>query len=134
MLRLVYLFVCLMLASGAVSAQQVTGLLIDQAQNAQGEQANPGTSSSNASSADAPALSINPLLVRRVLNVYVTGLPAGNYTMGIRRADGTLITQWTGVLTGTNLVIDIEKVETGILTFFLQWSGGELSGTFRHLP
>ncbi len=77
-------------------------------------------------------MSIFPTVTKRYLNVRIEGLPSGAYVMGLRRQDGSLINQWTGIFNaGNTLVIDIEKVETGILTFFLQFDGGELSGTFR---
>ncbi len=80
-----------------------------------------------------PGLDVFPAVVKRYLNVRVSGISSGPYIMGLRRQDGTLIQQWVGlVVTESSFVIDIEKVETGVLTYFIELEGGPISATFLH--
>ena len=55
--------------------------------------------------------------------------------MGFRRPDGSLVQAWEAmVISETTFVIDIEKVETGVLTFFIQVGVQELTASFYHIP
>ena len=93
------------------------------------------TGSTSGTVSAEPHMEVFPTSARRTLNVRLTGVPSGSYSMGFRRMDGSLIDAWESfVLTESTFVIDIEKVETGVLTFFIQDGDQELSASFYHIP
>jgi len=97
-----------------------------------------GTGSTGSSSGTTHAESsveVFPTTAKRFLNVRVIGVPSGIYAMGFRRPDGSVVKSWEGIVPAeSTFVIDIEKVETGVLTFFIQVGDQELSANFYHVP
>ncbi|MBI1193187.1 MAG: hypothetical protein GC205_08435 [Bacteroidetes bacterium] len=96
-----------------------------------------GTGSSGSTSGTVTAdatVEVYPTTAKRTLNVRLTGAPTAIYSMGFRRPDGSVIQAWEAlVIADTTLVIDIEKVETGVLTFFIQVGDQELTASFYHV-
>jgi hypothetical protein len=125
---LVLLLLVVLGSANHLTAQQS---LITSNSELSGAVAAPG--SSGGVSIESPTLTVYPSVAKRIINVRFTGLPSGTYIMGFRRQDGTLLQSWSGVLVeGNPYTIEIEKVETGIITFFIEFGGSELSASFLH--
>lgn len=89
--------------------------------------------SDNASAAvsDAVEMLVGPAVATASISVQLNGIANDSYLVGIRRPDASLIHQaMVNFENGVPRVIDIEKVETGILTLFVVVDGRELTDTF----
>jgi len=94
-----------------------------------------GSGSTSGTVSAEPSVEVFPTTAKRSLSVRLTGVPSGSYSMGFRRPDGSLVQAWEAmVISETTFVIDIEKVETGVLTFFIQVGVQELTASFYHIP
>jgi hypothetical protein len=93
------------------------------------------TASGSGTTHSEASIEVFPTTAKRFLNVRVIGVPSGTYNMGFRRPDGSIVKSWEGIISAeSTFVIDIEKVETGILSFYIQVGDQELSASFYHVP
>jgi hypothetical protein len=115
------LFTVLMCSGAALQAQQRVNDQLDQAI---------GSSSANSIAAE-PLLTAFPKMATTTLSIRLSGISNGSYWLGIKDEYGNVLLQgFMALEDGVPLVIDIEKVETGIYTVFALVDGVELASTF----
>ena len=113
-------------------------VLVFGTQNLQAQQVNAGHQSTDVLSSAAlddevvePVIEVLTPVASRTVSAVVRNIRTDVYTVGIMRADGTPIGQTTRLLQdGVPMVIDIEKVETGIYILYAVIDGRTISASF----
>lgn len=102
-----------------------------QAQRAGNDRSQHDGNTTLSSSVAAPTLVAFPKMATTTINIRVSGIPSGTYWMGVKNEYGDVLLQGNVyVEDGVPLVIDIEKVETGVYTVFAVIDGVEHSSSF----
>ena len=113
-------------------------VLVFGTQNLQAQQVNAGHHSTDMLSSAAlddevvdPVIEIFTPVASRTVSAVVRNIRTDLYTVGIMRADGTPVGQTSRLLQdGVPMVIDIEKVETGIYILYAIIDGRTISASF----